>query len=260
MKIPDKMLNSLVPIGLDNALKQLNWIGSGFLINHKSSVIDEIYLVTNKHVVTAKTQIYLRFNLNSGGTTNKSVTLQLDTVSYWTGHPDTKVDLAVIPLPMDFIQANNLNASAIDITNDCATKQFLIDKNLGEGNDVFVLGYPMGMVDLNNSFPIARKGVLSKIRHMTLHNNNDYIIDVLNFPGNSGGPVFLEQIELDFDKKILISQFYLVGIIKSYIPYQDTAISSQTNRARIIFEENSGLAFAEITDRILETITEFKKV
>ncbi len=51
----------------------------------------------------------------------------------------------------------------------------------------------------------------------------------------------------------------LIGVIKSYIPFQDIAISQQTNRSRIIFEENSGLSLVEPVDYIFETIDEDDK-
>ena len=34
----------------------------------------------------------------------------------------------------------------------------------------------------------------------------------------------------------------LVGVVASYIPYRDVAVSQQTGRARVVFEDNSGLA------------------
>ncbi|MEN6615143.1 MAG: hypothetical protein ABFD12_01160 [Syntrophorhabdus sp.] len=34
----------------------------------------------------------------------------------------------------------------------------------------------------------------------------------------------------------------LVGIVSSFIPYREVAVSEQTRRPRIVFEENSGLA------------------
>ena len=43
-------------------------------------------------------------------------------------------------------------------------------------------------------------------------------------------------------------------MVKSYIPYQDTAVSQQTGRTRITFEENSGLAAVEGVQAIIETI------
>ena len=39
-----------------------------------------------------------------------------------------------------------------------------------------------------------------------------------------------------------IRRSLLLGIVSSYIPYADVAVSRQTGRPRITFEENSGLA------------------
>ena len=33
-----------------------------------------------------------------------------------------------------------------------------------------------------------------------------------------------------------------IGIIGEYIPYQEVAISTQTGRPRVVFEENTGLS------------------
>jgi hypothetical protein len=42
--------------------------------------------------------------------------------------------------------------------------------------------------------------------------------------------------------------------VKAYVPYHDIAASQQTKRARIIFEENSGLSAVEPVDHILTTV------
>lgn len=49
---------------------------------------------------------------------------------------------------------------------------------------------------------------------------------------------------MDFQANTLgqIRPAKFVGIINCYLPYHDIAISPQTKRARIVFEENSGLA------------------
>ena len=47
---------------------------------------------------------------------------------------------------------------------------------------------------------------------------------------------------------------YLLGIVYQFLPYTDTAYSRQTNRPRITFEENSGLASVIPADYIEETI------
>ena len=72
------------------------------------------------------------------------------------------------------------------------------------------------------------------------------------FPGNSGGPVFLrpETTALQGTNPHMASK--LIGVVHAYLPYFDAAISQQTGRPRVIFEENSGLARVETVDGILE--------
>jgi hypothetical protein len=46
----------------------------------------------------------------------------------------------------------------------------------------------------------------------------------------------------------------LIGIIASYLPYEDVAVSQQTQRPRVIFAENSGLTNVFPVDCITETV------
>ena len=50
----------------------------------------------------------------------------------------------------------------------------------------------------------------------------------------------------------------LVGIIGSYLPYLDVAISEQTKRPRVVFEENTGLSKVWSTSLISEIISSKK--
>jgi hypothetical protein len=51
----------------------------------------------------------------------------------------------------------------------------------------------------------------------------------------------------------------LIGIVTAYQFYRDVAISPQTNRERVAFEENSGLAEVLPTDYIDEAITAWRR-
>ena len=46
----------------------------------------------------------------------------------------------------------------------------------------------------------------------------------------------------------------LIGIVKGYLPYRDVALSQQTKRPRVIFEENTGLTAVIPVEKIRETI------
>ena len=49
----------------------------------------------------------------------------------------------------------------------------------------------------------------------------------------------------------------MIGVVAAYLPYHDIAISQQTRRPRIVFEENSGLASIVPIDRVIDTIDAF---
>ena len=86
------------------------------------------------------------------------------------------------------------------------------------------------------------------------HKNVPYVVDAFVFPGNSGGPVITRPETQSIQGTKFSTKANLIGIVKSYIPYNDVAISQQTNRPRVIFEENTGLTKIEPVDYILETI------
>jgi hypothetical protein len=51
-----------------------------------------------------------------------------------------------------------------------------------------------------------------------------------------------------------------MGVVSGYVPYIDVAVSPQTGKTRITFEENSGLSAAYPVDYIEETIHDLRQV
>jgi hypothetical protein len=130
------------------------------------------------------------------------------------------------------------------------------------GADVVVLGYPMGLRSEKYTTPILRKGIVA------LSTKDDLMLDAFVFPGNSGGPVLYEPtIKISSAGPITISspiinQERLIGVVVASVEYTDVAISPQTRRPRITFEENSGLTHVVPADKILELMDrdDFKKM
>ncbi len=122
------------------------------------------------------------------------------------------------------------------------------------GDGVYVLGFPMNLAGVQRNYVIVRNGIISRLSEMFDHASQTYLIDSLVFPGNSGGPVVLrpEIIAIEGTKPHLNAE--LIGMVVSYEPYIDTAISPQTHRARIAFEENSGLAEVVPVDTLNATV------
>jgi hypothetical protein len=99
--------------------------------------------------------------------------------------------------------------------------------------------------------PILRKGIVAKTE------KDELLLDAFIFPGNSGGPAlyssFLGAV-LPIRVPGQLSGDFVIGLVDAYKPYQDVAISQQTGRPRVSFEENSGLAVIVPADAIIKLV------
>ena len=102
---------------------------------------------------------------------------------------------------------------------------------LGPGDDAAVLGLSYGSVVLTT---------------------DTMVLDCFVFPGNSGGPVVLRPERTTIEGTASPQRALLLGVVKSYVPYQDVAISRQTGRPRVVFEENTGLCSAHPIDVVAD--------
>src|SRR5208282_3835840 len=92
------------------------------------------------------------------------------------------------------------------------------------------------------NYAIVRPGAIARVSDLIQSAATVFLIDSHVFPGNSGGPVILEPSLLAIQGTKNNNTAYLIGMVSAYIPYTDVAISPQTQRPRVTFEENSGLA------------------
>lgn len=87
---------------------------------------------------------------------------------------------------------------------------------------------------------------------------DDLLADAFVFPGNSGGPVLYEPPIKIKGKGLITSPFineeHLVGLVSEFLSYSETAVSQQTKRPRVVFEENSGLARIVPADAIRDLL------
>jgi hypothetical protein len=258
--IPRFFLNAVVSIGIVNQ-SQTQWIGTGFIVGRpleNSASEDKKYhtfLVTNKHVIKNKAQILIRFNcLSNNSCLDFPINLILNDQPIWTGHPSDDVDVAAFVINPTILNRSEAEFSFFSLDQHTMTKEVMETEGVSEGDGVFILGFPMGIMSSDRKYVVARSGIIARIRDMLEGHQEDYLIDSNIFPGNSGGPVVLRPEITAIEGTKSNKKAALIGIVKSYVPYQDIAISQQTGRPRIIFEENSGLAQVECMDNIVETI------
>lgn len=118
-----------------------------------------------------------------------------------------------------------------------------------------MLGFPIGIAGIERNFVVAKQGIIARLAAtQDPKQTKEYLIDAMIFPGNSGGPVVTRFEVASITGTKAVGTSYLLGVVYQFIPYMDVAISKQTNRARITFEENSGLASVIPVDYIEETI------
>lgn len=266
--IPPFFIDTVIAIGKQTGAGgaiHKQWIGTGFIYATFQNVNAadpsksdyKIHLVTNKHVLQNQENIIIRFNPQNGqAATDFSLDLKKADGSFvWTGHPNSNVDVAVIGLNAQMLIDSGMKFSYFKSESNILTKQDMIDHQVSEGDFIYVLGFPMGMMPSDRQHVIVRSGIIARIRDVFENRNSSFTIDSLVFPGNSGGPVIIKPETTSIQGTTAMKKAALIGIVKSYIPYTDVAVSQQTGKARITFEENSGLANVETVDKITETIT-----
>lgn len=227
-----------------------------------------MYLITAKHVIKDKRaeglksgEVFIFFNSNSGTLSLRSLTRFKEEYNVdWLFHQNPEVDIAIIPFGVDL---------AADDVRVLSEGLFYPAKEITELFEVFFLSYQPGIEAIKKVSPIVRGGMVSIINE-----DKTFYIDGFAFPGNSGSPVFLKFSPLAVDKE---GEAYflnlreglgikLVGIMGEYLSYQEVAVSTQTGRARMVFEENTGLSKVWPVDYINEITNsavfkeQFKKI
>ena len=213
-----------------------NFIATGFLIE----INNIFHLVTARHVVFdskngkfVDENLFIFFNNKEGKIVFRKISdIKQKFKVNWV-IDKTKIDIALIPF--------GLNPETDDV-KVIPEKLFLPIESIRELYNVFFASFQPG-VQLSKIDPILRRGVISKINE-----DGSFYIDGFAYPGNSGSPVFLmpSPIRFNEDGRINIGGDVLggkfIGVIGEYIPYQEIAISIQTKRPRVVFEENTGLS------------------
>jgi len=246
-------------IGELNQKGEPEYYGTGFLVE----ISGRLHLVTAKHVVmeninghfTGKMidstyQVFFNKKDKSLGWHSLNEIKNYFNVK-WIFHKNPNVDIAIIPFGADTLQDD-----MISIPEDF----FMTSERLYELYSVYFLSYQPGLQLKTKINPIFRSGTIS-----LKNDDKTFYIDAFAFPGNSGSPVFLTPSSMRFDNPGVLNigdplSHKFIGVIGEYLPYQDVAISVQTKRPRVVFEENTGLAKVwsiEYLNEITQS-TEFK--
>jgi hypothetical protein len=224
-----RWLDAVVSIEVVPPTGEPDPIGTGFLLQTPKS---HVLLVTAKHVLPlplteSSPSIGYRVNVPSG----KSVlildkTLTDSGLGTWFTSKTADLACRYISWP----EAAKIATIPVD--------RLLAQSQVEVGAPLMILGFPLGYRSTDHSNPIARRGMVAR------SDREGVIADAFVFPGNSGGPVvYAPALKVSGPlTSPLVNSEMVVGMVLSYIPFQDPAVSPRTKRLRVMFEENSGLA------------------
>jgi Trypsin-like peptidase domain len=128
------------------------------------------------------------------------------------------------------------------------------DLGVSEGDFAYVIGFPLGMVGDQRSFATVRGGPIARVRDALQGLGGSFLVDACTYPGNSGGPVVLKPELVSVHGTAPQVHAQVIGISSESISYRDVAISRQTQRERIVFEDNTGLTKAHLMDLVDEAV------
>ncbi|WP_224773513.1 S1 family peptidase [Metabacillus idriensis] len=191
----DQLAKSTVKIECDN-----NTTGTGFFFNFFTDDQKKTHvptIITNRHVLEGINNIKLIISLNDYFTSSdRSVTI--NTVSFndiqksVVYHSDPTVDLCALVITpiIDSQIPNKVNFAIKSLSMDNIPLNEELE-NLRFVEELLMVGYPNGISDQKNNFPIFRKGTTASHPGVDFNGNPECVVDMTVTPGSSGSPVFI---------------------------------------------------------------------
>lgn len=250
----DELLYSTLRIEV-NKTNGKNEIGTGLIYLFDTNQKDQQlpFLVTNKHVF--KDAVELKFRLHEREANSvvlkkiskKLLYVTLSNIQSEDGvwHSQEDIDLFALFLgPIFNVLNEKLKPHNRIIYYSSLCKSDLVNPSpLSAIEDILMVGYPIGLSDTVNHFPIFRKGITTSHPSVDYNGKPEFLIDSACFPGSSGSPVFLynplSSTQIGRGRLALLGILYagphmaLEGnIVKKDIPGNSESMldhSSQTN-------------------------------
>ena len=257
--IPRYFLDTVAAVGAASAAgnEDIRYFATAFLFGYPVSpptkpVSYWVFVVTNRHVVKGDRRMWIRFRAPAG---RRPKVLPIPRGPWpfpWVLHPDPDVDLAVLPIDAIEIPDGLAPDRFLTLQPHAVTLDDLRSSDFSEGNELFILGFPMGIAGTDQNDPVVRQGIVARIQDWYDGRSKDFLIDSSIYPGNSGGPVVLKPVIWGFGDRHRFDAPKVIGLVSAYLPYRDVARSEQTGLIRLVSEENSGLAKVVPMDAVIE--------
>ncbi len=166
--------------------------GTGYFYNF---VIDNKIvpvIITNKHVVNYNSNETMTFYLHLRNGENESnesyqVTLTLN----WIFHSKKDLCFCFVNPVFEFVKKQTgKDVFYIAIDETIIPSQKMLEE-LSALEELVMVGYPIGLWDKNNNFPIFRKGYTASHPAIDFNESGIGLVDMACFPGSSGSPIYI---------------------------------------------------------------------
>jgi Trypsin-like peptidase domain len=156
-----------------------------------------VVLVTNKHVVADAQTVRFRVheaivNKETGKREPSRDSFEVATPKGWfIDHPG-EVDLCAMPFELVNQVASKQGKEIffISLSDDVIPNDERL-RELSALEDVVMVGYPIGLSDIANNFPLMRKGITASHPFTDFNAKPWGAVDIASFPGSSGSPILL---------------------------------------------------------------------
>jgi len=172
---------------------QKRMVGTGFLVSvPREGAAPEVLLVTAGHVFERMPSNEVRIGWRVKGANGNwqfaptRIPIRDDKGPVWTQNPNQDVAVIAVQIPASYRdKAIPLSWLADERTFD--------QYKVAPGDEMMTLGYPHGYSANTIGFPILRVGRLASYPVGPVSSFPTFLVDLTAIPGNSGGPVFMNE-------------------------------------------------------------------
>jgi S1-C subfamily serine protease len=249
--------------------------GTGFLVfkpNMPGTNEGRVFLITNKHVLNPDPElretaehVILHLNVKDVNNTISSkeaeFPTQIGNSKLYREHPSRDVDVIAFDITQLLLQHPIIQSQSVPY-DMLATKKLLEEKDFKIGDEILVIGYPIGLKHRTTNFPLVRSGMISTRIGEELEDEKKekdgtkrkrtlrgFLIDGAIIPGSSGSPVV---------QKPLTTRYVRDRIQMETSPVMVLGIIAESQYAWTAdFQSFAGLGLAFDAETIAETIKLF---
>lgn len=171
--------------------------GTGFFFQFKLK--DSVFvpcIVTNKHVIKNAQNGILTFSITINDSIpaygKKQVINLKNFEQNWILHPDTTVDLAILPINpiLDEYKKKGIKLFYLPFDESLIPNDS-IRSSISAIENIYMIGYPFGRKDEYNNLPIVRKGITATPFFLDYEGKKEFLADIPVYFGSSGSPIVI---------------------------------------------------------------------